>query len=82
VRKYRLDRVGAQMKICYLAYAILSYLQDKAKPAKMWATTVLEILQCTYKVEIRHEEQNLQWQKVVTLKNNPKKILNLRDYGV
>ena len=82
VRKYRLDRVGAHVKICYMAYAILSYIQNKVKPAKMSATTAIEILQSAYKVEIRHEEQNLRWQKVVTLKNDQKKILKLLDCGV
>jgi hypothetical protein len=82
VCKYRLDRVGAHVKICYMAYAILSYIQNKVKPAKMSATTAIEILQSAYKVEIRHEEQNLRWQKVVTLKNDQKKILKLLDCGV
>lgn len=77
VRKYRLDRVGAHVKICYMAYAILTYIQSKVKPARMSATTAIELLQSAYKVEIRHQEQNLQWQKVVTLKNDQKKILKL-----
>jgi hypothetical protein len=82
VRKYRLDRVGAHVKICYLAYALLSYIQDKVKPAGMSATTALALLQSAYKVEIWNREQNLRWQKVVTLKNDQKKILKLLDCSV
>ncbi|OXA72313.1 hypothetical protein B0A58_12740, partial [Flavobacterium branchiophilum NBRC 15030 = ATCC 35035] len=31
VRKYRMNRVSAHIKICYLAYAIMSFMQNKLK---------------------------------------------------
>ncbi len=65
-----------------MGYAILAYIQAKVKPARMSVTTALELLQSAYKVEIRHEEQNLQWQKVVTLKNDQKEVLKLLECSV
>ena len=77
VRKYRLDHVNAHVKICYLAYAIISYIQHKAKPKGLPATYVLEQLQSVYKVTLESEKDQLKWDKVVTLKNEQKSLLEL-----
>jgi len=80
IRKHRINRVCAHVKICYLAYAILSYIQFKVKPLEMSATTALEELQGAYKVDLTLKEQNLNWSKIVTLKN--KQIDILKAIGV
>lgn len=77
VRKYRMNRIKAHVKICYLAYVILSYIQYRVKPKQLSATYVLEQLQCIYKVRLESQKDNLIWDKVVTLKNEQKKILQL-----
>ena len=77
VRKYRLDRIKAHVKICYLAYAILSYIQYKVKPKGFSATYVLDQLQSVYKVTLESEKDQLKWEKIVTLKNEQKSLLDL-----
>jgi transposase len=77
VRKYRLDHIKAHVKICYLAYAILSYIQYKLKPKGISATYALDQLQSVYKVMLESEKDNLKWEKVVTLKNEQKSLLAL-----
>jgi transposase len=77
VRKYRLDRIRAHVKICYLAYAILSYIQYKVKPKGISATYALDQLQAVYRVTLESEKDQLKWDKVVTLKNEQKSLLDL-----
>ena len=82
IRKYRMTHIMAHVKICYLAYAILSYIQQKVKPKGMSATTALDKLQSVYKVTLESEKDGLKWEKVVTLKNEQKQILELLDCSV
>lgn len=50
VRKYRIDHVRAHVKIRYMAYAILTYMQHRLKPARISANAALDLLQSVYKV--------------------------------
>lgn len=75
VRKHRIDRICAHVKICYLAYAIFSYINSKVKPLGMSATTALEELQGIYKVDLHLKKKNIRWSRIVTLKNTQKAIL-------
>jgi len=77
VRKYRLDHIKAHVKICYLAYAILSYIQCKVKPKGLTATYALDQLQSVYKVSLESQKDQLKWDKVVTLKNEQISLLDL-----
>lgn len=82
IRKYRIDHIRAHVKICYLAYAILTYIQYKVKPKGISAIHALEQLQSVYKVSLKSEKDNIQWNKTVTLKNEQKYILKLIDCSV
>jgi transposase len=82
IRKYRMSHIKAHVKICYLAYAILTYIQYKVKPLKISAIYALEQLQSVYKVSLECEKENLKWEKIVTLKNEQKKILELLNCSV
>lgn len=82
IRKYRISHIKAHVKICYLAYAILSYINYKVKAKGISATYALEQLQSVYKVSLISEKENLKWDKVVTLKNEQKKILSLLNCSV
>jgi transposase len=75
LRKYRLSHIQAHVKICYLAYSILSYIQYKVKPLKISAVYAIEQLQPIYQVSLLSKKNNFNWSKVVTLKNEQKKIL-------
>lgn len=82
IRKYRISHIKAHVKICYMAYAILSYIHYKVKPKNLSATYALEQLQSVYKVSLTSEKENLKWDKVITLKNEQKKILALLNCSV
>ncbi len=82
VRKYRLDHVQAHIKICYLAYAILSYIHDRLRSINLSAVDALDKLQSAYKVELKDSSKDFNWTKVVTLTNEQKRILNLLDCSV
>jgi len=82
IRKYRMGRIRAHVKICYLAYAILACMQYKLKSRKISATYALEQLQSVYKVTLESKTEGLKWDKVVTLKNEQKKILDALNCSV
>ena len=52
IRKYRIERVRSHIKICYLAYAMLSYIENKVKVKGISAVDAIEKLQSAYKVEL------------------------------
>jgi len=70
IRKYRLERVRAHIKICYLAYAILSYIESKVRVKGISAVDAIGKLQSAYKVEL--VDKDFRWSKIVTLKNEQK----------
>lgn len=82
IRHYRLDRVSAHVKICYLAYAILAYLQYKMKPLNLSANDALDALQCAYQVELVSTKEEVAWKKNITLTKNQLAILKSLDCGV
>jgi transposase len=82
VRKHRIDRIRAHVKICYLAYAIFSYINGKVKPLGMSATTALEQLQGIYKVDLHLKKKDVHWSKIVTLKKIQTQILNALECSV
>jgi transposase len=82
IRKYRMNHVKAHVKICYMAYAILAYIQHKLKPKQLSATYGLQQLQSVYKVTLESTKEDIKWDKVVTLKNEQKKILTLLECSV
>ena len=77
VRKHRINRICAHVKICYLAYAIFSYINAKVRPLGISATTALEELQGVYKVDLHLKKEDIHWSKIVTLKNSQKEILKV-----
>ncbi|MPM14650.1 hypothetical protein SDC9_61014 [bioreactor metagenome] len=82
VRKYSMSHVRAHVKICYLAYAILTYIQYKLKPKQISALNALEQLQPIYKVTLESKENKFRWEKTVTLKKIQDKILALLECSV
>lgn len=82
IRKYRIDPIRAHVKICYLSYAILSYIQYKVKPMGISATYAIAQLQSVYKVTLESKADKLKWDKIVTLKNEQKKIMKLLECSV
>lgn len=82
LRKYRISHIKAHVKICYLAYAILAYIQYKVRPKNLSAIHALEQLQAVYKVSLASKNDKFSWDKIVTLKNEQKIILAALDCSV
>lgn len=82
IRKYRMHHIKAHIKICYLAYTILSYIQYKTKPINISAIKALAEIQPVYKVDLKDNTNAFQWSKIVTLSNLQKKILQLINCSV
>lgn len=82
IRKYRMNHIKAHIKICYIAYAILSYMQYKLKSKDISAVKALEQLQYGYKVYLESTKDNFEWEKIVTLTNEQKEILELLECSV
>jgi len=82
VRKHRISRIRAHVKICYLAYAIYSYINMKMKPLGISAVSALEQLQNVYKVDLHLKDKNIKWSKTVTLKKIQAQILEKLDCSV
>jgi transposase len=82
IRKYRIDHIKAHAKVCYLAYALLSYIQFKLKPNGTSAIYALEKLHPVYKINLKSKKENFSWSKIVTLTNEQKSILKLLECSV
>ncbi len=76
IRKYRMSHIKAHVKICYLAYALLTYIQYKLRKKNISAIDAIEKLQYAYKVELKSEKENFQWSKIVTLSKEQQTILS------
>ena len=82
IRKYRMSHVKAHIKICYMAYALLTFIQYKLRQKNLSAVEALERLQSAYKVYLRSEKERFSWSKIVTLTKDQKVILKLLNCSV
>jgi hypothetical protein len=82
IRNYRMDRIQAHVKICYLAYAILAYIQYKLKPLNISACNALDQLQYVYKVSLESKVDNHKWEKTVVLRNKQIDIIKALNCSV
>ena len=57
-------------------------MQYKVRPKNLSAIHALEQLQAVYKVSLASQNQKLAWDKIVTLKNEQKIILNALECSV
>ena len=71
----KLENIKSHIKICYLAYAILSYLEFKVKPIGISASEALKLLQGAYKIQIEFEDKR-NIEKVVMLKKIQQLIID------
>ncbi len=73
---WKMENIKTHIKICYLAYAILSYMEHLLKPSGLSAVEALKTLQGGYKVYIEYENDKKTIEKVVTLKNIQQQIID------
>ena len=79
IRLKLLDRVSADVKICYLSFCILSLLKYKLRKLEISPVDALEELSSAYKVYLEDKKTKFKWQKVVTLKKSQEKIITAID---
>ena len=75
IRVWLSNHITGHIKICYLAYAILSLLNHKLKKLNITAIDSLESLKQGYKVKLRDTSSNFEWSIHVPLEPKQKKIL-------
>jgi len=75
IRVWLSNHVEGHIKICYLAYAILSLMNYKLKKLKISAVEALESLRHGYKVTLKDSTSNHEWSIHVPLEPKQKKIL-------
>jgi transposase len=79
IRVWLKSHVEGHIKICYLAYAILSLMNYKLKKIKTSAIDALESLRYGYKVNLFDKKNNYEWDLIVPLKPKQKDILKALD---
>jgi transposase len=75
IRVWLQDHVEAHIKICYLAYAILAYMNFKLKKTKTSAVKALSSLRHGYRVQLCAKENADQWSVFVPLEPHQKNLL-------
>jgi transposase len=75
IRVWLSDHITGHIKICYLAYAILSLMNYKLKKINISAVEALESLKYGYKVTLEDSTSNHQWSVHVPLEPKQKEIL-------
>lgn len=76
IRVWLRRNVESHVKICYLAMTILSLLDFRCRKIKISGLDALKEIQYIYKVKLNHSRTKKKWDKVVTLKQSQKKILD------
>src|SRR3989344_4667196 len=75
IRLWLENHVEGHIKICYLAYAILSLMNFKLKKLKISAVEALDSLKFGYKVNLKDSSSGFEWGIYVPLEPKQKKIL-------
>lgn len=77
VRVWPLSHVYGHIKVCYLAYAILTMLQHRIEGTGMSGSDALELLSHGYRVHLMDSESGLEWKAEVELSKKQEEIRNL-----
>jgi len=75
IRVWLKKHVNSHIRICYLAYAILSLMNFKLRRLKISSVDALDSLKYGYKVSLIDEKHNYNWSLTVPLEPNQKNIL-------
>lgn len=77
IRLWLVNHVEGHIKICYLAYAILSLFNYKLKKLKISAVDALDSLKFGYKINLKDSSSGFEWSIHVPLEPKQKKILKV-----
>ncbi len=75
IRVWLSNHVTGHIKICYLAYAILSLMNFKLKKLNISAVDALSSLKYGYKINLKDSSSGFEWSIYVPLEPKQKKIL-------
>ncbi len=75
IRVWLNNHIEGHIKICYLAYAILSLMNFKLKKLKISAVDALNSLKHGYKINLKDNSSGFEWSIHVHLEPKQKKIL-------
>lgn len=75
IRVWLTEHIEGHIKICYLAYAVLSLMNYKLRKINISAVEALESLKHGYKVNLKDSYSNVEWSVHVPLEPKQKKIL-------
>ena len=75
IRVWLKEHVEGHVRICYLAYAILSFMNYKLRKIGVSAIEALDSLKTGYKVELYDEMNKHNWSLTVELEPKQRKIL-------
>ena len=77
VRVWLKSHVEAHIKICYVAYAILSLLQFKVSGMQISAVEALDVIRPGYRVKLQDKASGFEWETLVELKKDQENIRNV-----
>ena len=77
VRVWLRSHVEAHIKICYVAYAILSLLQFEVAKLDISAVEALEVIRPGYRVKLKDAASGFEWEALVELKKVQERIRNV-----
>jgi transposase len=77
VRVWLKSHVEAHVKICYIAYAMLSFLEFKISSLDLSAVDALDVLRKGYRVKLRDQKSGFEWDALVELTKKQEQIRNL-----
>jgi transposase len=76
IRVWLKSHVEGHIKICYLSYAILSFLEYKVKKLGLSSPEVLDKLKHGYKAHLKDNDSGFEWSTTVTLEKVQEDILD------
>ena len=71
------SHIESHVKICYLSYAILSYLGFILEKKGIGGPEALDTLGTGYRVYLRDEKSGFSWELMVNMSNQQKKIMDV-----
>lgn len=77
VRLWLRSHIESHIKICYLGYSILSYLQYRIRDENISLIDALDKLRKGYRIELMDEETGFRWETTVELSSIQEKIRDL-----
>ncbi len=76
IRVWKKEHIEGHLRICYLAYAILSFLEHFVKKFDLSATEFLEKLKRGYRVYLKDLKSDFRWQTDVYLEKRLQRIID------